>query len=339
MLGMAIASGVAPIVGGILANSANKKAMAAAQAALAEARDIIDKVGAPPDLSAKIIMEKFQQAGILTPEMEEAINLGVSQVSQIQEDAQLREAQISALSELKKRGRAGLTPEERAEWNKSRQSVQKDLEAKNQQIKQDLAMRGQAGSGAEIAARLLSSQEAADRASEEGDRISAAASARALQAISNAGSLGGDIRGQDFQIGSAKAGAADEFNRFNVENQIGREQRNVGARNMGQEYNLTNKQQISNQNVSTENQERQRQVEAKRQNWLDNLAYAQARANPLGQQAQMEMQSGQNKAQMYQGIGSGVGSMFGSLANYYSSKQPAPAQRKNYVEENGYWNK
>lgn len=337
MLGMAIASGVAPIVGGILAGKANKKAMAAAQAALAEARDIIDKVGAPPDLSAKIIMEKFAQAGILTPEMEAAINLGVSKVSQIQEDAQLRDAQISALSELKKRGRAGLTSEERGEWNRSRQSVQKDNEAKQQQIKQDLAMRGQAGSGAEIASRLLASQEAADRASEEGDRISATASARALQAISNAGALGGDIRGQDFSIEQSKAGAEDEFNRFNVANQVGRETRNVGSRNTAQEYNLSNKQNVSNMNVSTENQERQRQVEAKRQHWLDSLAYAQARANPYGQQAQMEMQSGQNKANMYQGIGAGVGSMFGSLSNFYANKKPEYGSADADAKARGIW--
>ncbi len=339
MLGLAIASGVAPIVGGILGNSANKKAMAAAQAALAQAREIIDQVGAPPDLSAAIIMDQFQQVGLLTPEMEQAIQLGVSRVAKIEEDKSLRDAQVNALKELQQRGRTGVTAEEQAQFNVSRQGVQRDLEAKQQQLKQDLAMRGQAGSGAEIAARLLSSQESADRASEEADRINALAASRALEAISRSGDLGGNIRGQDFQVESTKAGAQDEFDRFNVQNQIGREQRNVGSRNVAQEKNLDVKQQVHQRNVETANQERLRQAEAKRQHWLDSLEYARARANPYGQQAQMEMQSGQNKAQMWSGIGSGVGSAFGSLANYYGNKSSAPAQRKNYVEETGYWNK
>lgn len=321
------------VIGGIMAGNAQKKAQAAAEAALAQARDIIEKVGAPPDLSAKIIMDQFQQVGLLTPEMEQAFSIELPKAAQIQEDKQLRETQISALNELKKRGRVGLTPEEKAQYNLSRRDVQKDLEAKNQQIKQDLAMRGQAGSGAEIAARLLSSQEGADRASEEADRINALASARALQAYKESADLGGNIRSQDFNVAQAKAGAEDEFNRFNVQNQIGREQRNVGSRNVAQEKNLDVKQQIASQNVNQANQERLRQAEAKRQHWQDQLAYAQAKANPYGQQAQMAMQSGQNKAQTITGVASGIGSMFGSLANYYA-KAPAAAipTRNNYVE-------
>ena len=335
------------VIGGIMAGNAQKKAQAAAEAALAQARDIIEKVGAPPDLSAKIIMDQFQQVGLLTPEMEQAFSIELPKAAQIQEDKQLRETQMGALSELKKRGRVGLTPEEKAQYNLSRRDVQKDLEAKNQQIAQEMAMRGQAGGGQEIASRLLASQEGADRASEEADRINAIASSRALQAYKESADLGGNIRAQDFNVAQAKAGAEDEFNRFNVQNQIGREQRNVGSRNVAQGANLQVKQQIASQNVDQANNERLRQAEAKRQLWQDQLQYAQARANPFGRQADMAMQSGQNKANSITGMASGIGSAFGSLAKYYGSKPSASeelaAVRNKYgsiddtAKEGGYW--
>jgi hypothetical protein len=310
-----------PIIGGIMGGKQQKKAQAAAEAALAQARAIIEQVGAPPDLSAKIIMEEFRKVGIYTPELEEAVNLQASKVSQIQEDKALRDTQVKALQEISKRGRAGLTPEERAQFNLSRGEVQRDLEAKNQQIVQNLAMRGQAGGGAEIAARLLSSQESADRASEEADRINAAASARALSAISQSGELSGNLRTQDFNVENIKASSADEFDRFNVSNQIARQTRNVGSLNEAQSTNLAESQRIADTNIRQENAERQRMEQAKRDYWQDKLSYAQARANPFSQQANSALISGQGRAQSAQSIGSGIGSAFGSLATFLNKKK------------------
>jgi hypothetical protein len=338
-MGMYVAAAGAiagPIIGGIMGGKANKKAQAAAEAALAHARSIIEQVGAPPDLSAKIIMEEFKKVGIYSPELEEAILVGVPKVAKIQEDKALRDTQVKALQEISKRGRAGLTPEEKAQFNLSRGEVQRDLQAKQEQIIQDLAMRGQGGGGAEIAARLLSSQESADRASEEADRINATASARALEAIRQSGQLGGDIRGQDFNVELAKAGAQDEFDRFNVTNQLARQQRNVESKNVAQATNLGESQRIADTNIQQENTERQRMVQAKRDHWQDSLAYAQARANPYGQSAEMAMRSGQAKAESAQAMGSGIGSAFGSLATYFAKSSDSKDPPRNYVEVDGY---
>lgn len=322
------ASLAAGIGGGILGGKSAKKAaaaqQAAIQAAMAQAMSIIDAVGAPPDLSKAIMIEQLQKAGVYTPEMEEAVNLEVSRVSQIQEDKSLRDNQVKALQEISKRGRAGLTPEERAEFNKSRGEVQRDLEAKNQQIIQNLAMRGQSGGGAEIAARLLASQESADRASEEADRLNATASARALDAIRQSGQLSGDLRQQDFNIEAAKAGSQDEFDRFNVENQIARQQRNVDSRNVAQATNLAETQRIQDTNTAAANQEKYRQVQAQRDFWQDKMSQAQAKAAVLTGGAGMMGQAagGQDKAaaNMWGQIGGAGASAFGSLANYYANK-------------------
>lgn len=325
MGGAAMASG---IVGGIMSGNASKKAaaaqQAAIQAAMAQAMSIIDSVGAPPDLSKAIMIEQLQLAGVYTPEMEEAVDMEVSKVSQIQEDKGLRENQVKALQEISKRGRAGLTPEERAEFNKSRGEVQRDLEAKNQQIIQNLAMRGQGGGGAEIAARLLASQESADRASEESDRINATASARALEAIRESGQLSGQLRSQDFDIEATKAGAQDEFDRFNVENQVARQQRNVDSRNVAQATNLGEKQRVQDTNTAAANQEKYRQVQAQRDFWQDKLTQAQAKASVLTGGAGMMGQAAGGKdnaaANMWGQIGGAGASGFGALSSYYGNK-------------------
>lgn len=318
---MGAASTVTGVVGGLMANHANKKGQAAAAAALARAQALIDAVGAPPDLSGKIIYDQFQQAGILTPELENAINLGVSKVSQIEEDPSLRGAQMEALQRMSKVGRTGLTAEDRAAYNLSRQSVQKDLEAKQQQIKNEMEMRGQGGGGSEIAARMLASQSGADRASEEADRISADAAARALQGISQSANMASNVRGQDFSNNEARASAADEFSRFNTTNQQAVQERNIGSKNAAQAANLENKQQLSNMNTSQANQEALRQKEAQRTYWQDKLTYAQAQAAPLSAQAQFESNRGQQNANAISGMASGIGSGFGSLSSYFGKNQ------------------
>ena len=316
-----IASAVAPIVGGIIGGNANKKAMAAAQAAMERAQAIIEETGMPPDLSAPVIIQELKRAGIYSPSMEADIHTAVSEVSKIQEDKGLRDTQVQALQNMSKLGKAGLTAEERAQMNKARQSVQGDLQAKQQQIIQDMQMRGQSGSGAELAARLSSSQAGADRQSEEADRISAMAQARALQAIQSSSGMAGSLRGQDFDVAQAKAGAADEFERFNIGNQIATQQRNVASQNQGQQLNLGEAQRISDTNIGAANAEKYRQNQAKRDFWQDKLSYNTARAGGQAQMANMEMAKGQQAANMWSGIGSGVSAGLGGIGNYMNAQK------------------
>lgn len=319
---LAIGSVAGPILGGVIGNMASKGDRDRAMAAIAEAQSIIDSVPEAPDLSKiQIIYDQFKRAGVLTPEVETALNLQASKVSQIQEDKSLREAQIGALEGLKQRGKVGLTPEERAELNKVRKDVQRDVEAKRQQILQNLAARGMGGSGQELASQLQASQSGAERASEEGDRISAIASQRALQALTQSGQLGGQIRGEDFDIEKAKASAEDEIARFNLANAVSRQQRNVDRSGRAQEMNLAALQKAQDANIQMVNQEKLRQVEAKRQYWQDQLARAQARAGVrTGSVAPAYRQEAQQTAQMWQGIGSGVGAGLGALGNYQAGK-------------------
>lgn len=320
-----IGSVAAPLVGNIVGGIASSGDKAKAQQAMNDALAQIQAVGAPPDLSAQIIREKLQQVGVYNPKMEDAITQGVSQVSQIQEDPSLKSAQNRALQVLQQRGAGGLNPEDRAAYNQLRAQTEKDAEGKRQQILQNMAARGMGGSGAELAAQLSSSQANDQDLSAQGDRLAAQASQNALQAMSQAGSLGGQIRAQDFDVNKTKAAAADELNRFNTQAQIARQARNTASANTAQQQNLSEAQRVSDYNTQQDNDEKLRQAAAKQAYWQNSLGYAGAKANAEKGQAQNYMNNAQQTADQFGKIGSGVGSGIGALGQFASQQVKAPS--------------
>jgi hypothetical protein len=304
---MAVAAVAAPIIGGVIGNIASAGDRKKAEAAMREAVQIIDSVGAPPDLSREIIYQKLQQVGVMTPELEQAIDVGISKVEQIQEDPTAREAQVQALQAMSQLGKTGIGAEDRAALNQIRSEVQRDAEAKRQQIIQQAQMRGQAGAGAELAAQLLGAQAAADRSSAEGDRIAAQAADARRNALQQLASQSHQLRDQDFNVAQAKAKAADAFRQFDVQNQMGVQQRNVSSKNQAQQRNLEEAQRISDANTQQANQEKLRQAEAQRQYWADQLDLAKSRSGARSGMQNYYTGEADRTARMWQGIGYAAG--------------------------------
>jgi len=276
LLAAGVAAGV-NIIGGILGSILGSGDRDRAQSLLEEALAEIEAVGAPPDLSRELILEKFYQAGMYTPELEDAINLGVSKVAEIQEDPELKQAQTRALELLKQRAETGLGPEERAELNQINTSVNREVQAAQADIIRNMQQRGMAGGGSELAARLSASQAGANRLSEESDRMAANASQRALQALASSGDMASQIRNQDFNVANTKASAADEFQRFNVNAAQERESRRVQNENLARQIQTRTEQSIADANVGMGNQEQQRQRRAEETDYTN----TRQRANDL----------------------------------------------------------
>ncbi len=333
---LAGASVAGPILGGVMGSLFGGGDRDRANQLMEEAMAEINSVGAPPDLSREIILQKFSQAGLYTPQLEQAIDLGISKVSQINENPELAKAQMGALESLSTRGKTGLTAEDRAALNQVRSEVQRDSQAKQGQILQQMQARGLGGSGAELLAQLSSAQAGDDRASMEGDNIAAQASRNALEAMVQGGQLAGNIRGQDFDVNRTRAAAEDEVNRFNVQNAIGRQTRNVGMGNQAQQQNLSEKQRVQDANTQMSNQELYRQAEAQRQNWLDRMNQAQAKAQAKTGQAQNLQGQAAQTGQMWQSIGSGVGAAAGAAANYAGKPAAKTAAIPTKDNENDY---
>lgn len=309
-----IAAGGASLLGGIIGGAASSgdrsNSLASAQAAVKAYTDL----GVPSDLATPIVIQQLKQQGIYTPELETALNAPASKVAAITEDPSLRNASVSALNALKTQGQTGLTASDRAAFNQLRNTNAQDLAAKQAQIIQNMQQRGQGGGGAELAQQIAASQAGANQAYSQGDDLAAQASKNALAAMTNAGNLGGSIRSQDFGVNQARAQAADELNRFNVSNQQNVGNTNVGAQNQAQVANLAEKQRIADQNSQNAYNEQVRQKQAEQQQYEDAVQRASGIAGNDQHLAQDYSNNANATGQSWANIGSGVGSLAGTLA-------------------------
>lgn len=311
------------VVGSIASGVAGKQAGAGAAGDAHDAANIafqkLNEIGLPPDTAKAIVYQQFQQKGLMTPELESHIDQQASKMADVKGSPQAQQAQMQALQQLQQRGQTGLTPEDRAALNQVRQQVASDTEGKRQQIMQNFQARGQGGSGAELIAALQGSQSGANAESQQGDRLSAMASQNALQAIGQAGTLGGQIQQQQFGEEAQKAQAQDVINQFNTQNQVSQQARNVGAENAAQQSNLANAQNLSNANTQQANSELLRQNQAQRQNWLDTMQRAQVQSGGAMQNANynqnLSQQQSASAAAPYAAIGAAGMSAATSMMN------------------------
>jgi hypothetical protein len=301
-------------IAGAIASSGDRES---AQNAYLEALRKIEEVGAPPELAKEIFLEKFKQAGILTPELENAVNLDTSEVSKIEEDPRLRQLGIGALEGISERGQVGLTAEDRAAFNVLRNQVAKDEAARRARIVQQYQERGMGGAGAELAAQLASSQAGTTEAAAASDRLASEASERALRALSATADISKGMRSQDFDIASEKAKAADAIKQFNIENEIARQRRNVESKNVAQKYNLGNLQDISDKNVALQHQQSTRSSEIPLKNWQNKLDYAQKLSTALTGKGDMYSKTAQDTAQRWSDIGGGLAGIASTIGKKY----------------------
>lgn len=309
--GAGIISSIAgPIVGSAMSSGDKQKAADA----LAKAQEIINSVGAAPDEAKPIIIQQLQNAGVWKPSMEQHIDLGVSKVSQIQEDPALRQKQMATLNALQQISETGMTAQGRAEFNRLRAQAQQDTEAKRQQILQGMQARGMAGAGSELAMQLQAAQGGAQSEAEAADRIAAQEEAGRMAGLAQLGSATGQVRGQEFGIEQTKASAADAFKMFDVQQLLAQQQRNVAAQNEAAKYDVMNKQNIANQMWQANLAEQQRQRQAEMQTYMANLQRAGLSAGQQQQLAGQYAGQAQATAQGVQNVASGMGSGLTTLA-------------------------
>jgi hypothetical protein len=316
----AVGSVAAPIIGGIAGEIFGSGDRKKAQAAIAQAYKELESVGLPPDLSKALLLNHFQSAGVLTPELEQDLGDVHSQLGKFKENQQNIQAQQDALAAFKQQARGGLSAEDRLALMDIRNQAAQSAESQRQQVQQTMQARGMGGSGAELVGQLMAGQQAANLQSRENLNVAAQAQQRALAALGQQASLAGQIRGQDLTAAQATLGSEDAMAKFNRENSLARQRSNVGALNSAQVANLQNRQNLMNSNTQMDNTELQRQNEAKRQNWSDTLQYRSALANArLGQASNYQAQADRTAGQ-WAGVGSGIGSGFQAYNNYQQNK-------------------
>lgn len=277
-----------------------------------EAAELFDKLRLPSIEEQRLELQKYVEEGTLSPEQAEAILLESNAYDSMELDTEGNEASLAALRELEEIGQGeGLTASDRAKLQRIASDEQTQSRGAREAIIQNAQARGAGGSGLEMLNQLTNAQEAATRQSQRDLDVAGMAQDRALQAIIQAGNLGGDINQRKFGQQQAIADSKNAIAKFNADNsqQVGLV--NTAANNAAQEKNLANKQTVSNANVDLSNQQQQHNKGLIQQNFNNNLAKTQGKAGALTAQAQQA--NANRSADM--GL---VGSLGGSAATLFS---------------------
>lgn len=265
----------------------------------------------------KLALAMEQSAGNLSPEKLQAAQLGSKDAYQnIANDPRLVQAQYNNLQLLSKIANSGgLTPQDQAQLNSIRRQTEADTNAAVQQQLQNQQARGVGTSDAALAARLLQAQQGANRQSQQADDTASMAFQRALQAASNAGTLGSQMENQQYQQQANLANALNsrEYTNTNLQNQANAQ--NVNAFNQAQQYNLSNAQNIANNNTNLQNQQQQYNKGLYQQQYQDQLAKL---SGMQGQGANLSNTYNSNAnriANQYTTVGEGIGKVGQAFAN------------------------
>lgn len=316
----------APLIGGALGQDAARKDARRARQNMERALAEYANLKTPSVEDQKLILEQLQNAGQLTPELEQAILLGPSAMEQVSVDPRLKSQQMDALKMLAGVAESGMTPADQAAFELARKNAASENQAMQGQILQQMQARGQGGSGAELIARLKGAQSSAEAMQDAQLKEAQARQAARMQALSQVGDLSSRVRQQEFSEQSDVARARDLANQFNVQNQTAAQRANIAARNQAQAANLQNQQRIMDANATLRNQQQQFNKGLLQQQFGNQMQLAGARAGALTGQSRFLQNQAANTAGGIAQIGQGIGSMFGGIAQRQSDQ--AAADRK-----------
>ncbi len=269
----------------------------------------------PPTIEEqKVILEKLVQQGLVTPEDAQTVNLGDTAMNGIALDPASKQAQMEALAGLQEvSNEGGMTGLDLQKMQDLKDNFETTRRGDEQAIIENAKNRGVYGSNLELTNRLISGQNAANRASREAIDIGAQAQNARMEALRDVGSLGGQIRGQEFGEASKKAEAQDAINRFNAQNKQSQVNFNVGNRNQAQATNLGEKQRVADSNVGNENANRVRNSQLIQQKYNNTMGLADAKGRALAGIADSEEEAQRQKNQLAAGL---IGLGGSTMASY-----------------------
>ena len=278
--------------------------------------DQLTKIGVPTAQAQQIALEHYQSSGQLTPQQAQTFKQQGTALNNIQLDPQEKQSQLNALNQLQQIGsNGGMLLSDKAQLQQQMANTNAQAAGQRQAILSNANQRGQLGSGLSLVAQLQNSQNAANQNQQNSLGIAAQAQQRALQSLSQAGQLGGQLRGQDYDMAANAAKAQDAINNFNTQNTQNVSNMNTSLNNAAQQYNLQNNQNIMNANTNQDNQQQMYNKQLQQQYFQDSMQQAQAAANARAQQASNLLQGGKNQAAQIAGIGTGLNQAGTAIGN------------------------
>lgn len=244
-------------------------------------------------------LQKYVQAGILTPQQYQAVIADPNtyrQMIQATQDTSGSDAQKSALQQL---GgivqNGGSTPINEANLHHNIDSTNQAMQAARQGIESNAQQRGVSGGGLEFISKLLNEQGNAETANKGAVDAAANNAQLALSALSQQGQLGGQLQGQSNQMSQAQADAAQQIAEYNAQLQSSANQYNTQNANQAQQMNLANAQDVGNRNTDTSNMRTQYNAQVPQQVFNNDMSKAGAVAGAYGNSANLAQQQAQQQ--------------------------------------------
>ena len=302
----ALIPALASVAGGAIGAASSASDRDQAKKMQLDALQNFSGINTPELEQMKLALQQYQSAGQLDPRMVQAISQDPSLMGGIKTDPRLQQAQMQSLGSLQELSQGGLRPQDIAALNQVRAQSNQQANAATQAALQQMQARGQSGSGDTLAAALIASQGAANRAQQGGLDIGGQAAQGALQAISQAGNMASGMQGQQFGQQAQQASAQDVINRFNAQNSQQVNAANVAAQNQAQSQNLTNRQNIMNQNTGIANQQDIANKGLHQQNFANQMAKAAGQSGATGAAAGALNNNANSVANQWAGMGNAV---------------------------------
>lgn len=301
---------MAGVLQDILSGGAADKSEAATQRAV----DEFD-ISRPGIDEQTLDLEELVQQGILSPEEAQVILQKDSALNNITLDPKLKKAQDDALLSLQEIGQnEGLTNMDRAQLAQIESQENAASRGQREAIIQNAQARGLGGSGIELLSQMQNQQDAATRKSARDTDVAGMAQARALQALQQAGSLGGQMQQADFGRQAQVAQANDAIAQFNTQTQNQNNAANTLARNQAAAANLAEKQRVADQSTGIRNQQQQANKSLYQTDFDNKVKLAAGKSGAYQNQAAGFGQQGQQNQQL---IGTGIQ----AAATYYGGKK------------------
>lgn len=261
--------------------------------------------------------------GTMTPAEAQAVLQKDSLMNGVQTDAQTISQQRAALAKLADIGQSGgMTDADRSQLLATIQQTNAAAASQRQAQIQQLQMQGNAGTGAELAARLSGGQQMANANAMAGANVATSAQARALQAIEAGMQGAGQLNTQLFGQQAQKAQAQDIVNQFNTQAQNTFSLQNAQMAQQAGLANFNTANQIAMQNAAAQNTAGQTNAQLSQQSNLANFQTANQIA--LANQAAQNQASAVNTANTQQ---AGIANF--SMANQIAMQNAANQQQSN----------
>jgi hypothetical protein len=307
------------LVGGTIANVAGglfgaRKASKAAKEQARLQREMMNRYAnlQLPDIEKmRLTPEELLSAGEISPEEYQLMGLlGDTRLAEVSTDPRLRQDQMAALAQTRERALSGFSAEDRALLDQYMRNLTSTAQSQKQSIIEDAARRGMAGSGASLAAALQGNQGAANAASQQAMQTAAMRLQNQNANTNLLAQLAGSIEGTDYQRAANVANRRDAITEFNQRLRQDIANQNVAARNQAQAANLANRQNLMTANTQQRNMAQQYNKQLEQQRFNNQMAQLQGMQGSTNALANIAGNNAQAQANMWAGIGSGIGQGF-----------------------------